>query len=354
MADSDPASFLTQANAILRKNLTYQKRNVWSNVRLIMIPFYLCLVLVGIQALFDSQVSNSLDNQCGCKCIQKTGDETCQMVCGVEYSTRDQAVFCAIPNPQPWPPLILIPLPRNRVVDANLTNVSCKQRNNCPVTILFTGNNQSLGATLSRNLFRRSFPMNYSDLLFSLADNVLATTYKGSPTNYLDAGIVSDRFIYNIQSRCTPNSKVSFSLGQSPLNFTKEMRCVQGLNLWINSSREINDDIFKGYLKGNSEGMINEIVAAYDLLDTNRTNFNVNIWYNATYQDDSGNMPPKLLRVPRLVSLAVERKGNDAVATSDGDDGENSCVVVEVSIVEGVKVAMGEAGEVSRGVDGGC
>lgn len=112
------------------------------------------------------------------------------------------------------------------------------------------------------------------------------------------------------------------------------MRCVQGLNLWINSSREINDDIFKGYLKGNSEGMINEIVAgfytyfsicndliimhvrfsncfflnalvalAYDLLDTNRTNFNVNIWYNATYQDDSGNMPPKLLRVPRLVSL---------------------------------------------------
>ncbi|KAF2553421.1 hypothetical protein F2Q68_00034697 [Brassica cretica] len=303
MADSDPASFLTQANAILRKNLTYQKRNVWSNVRLIMIPFYLCLVLVGIQALFDSQVSNSLDNQCGCKCIHKTGDETCQMVCGVEYSTRDQAVFCAIPNPQPWPPLILIPLPRNRVVDANLTNVSCKQRNNCPVTILFTGNNQSLGATLSRNLFRRSFPMNYSDLLFSLADNVLATTYKGSPTNYLDAGIVSDRFIYNIQSRCTPNSKVSFSLGQSPLNFTKEMRCVQGLNLWINSSREINDDIFKGYLKGNSEGMINEIVAAYDLLDTNRTNFNVNIWYNATYQDDSGNMPPKLLRVPRLVSL---------------------------------------------------
>ncbi|KAJ4894490.1 ABC transporter A family member 3 [Raphanus sativus] len=303
MADSDPASFLTQANAILIKNLTYQKRNIWSNVRLIMIPFYLCLVLVGIQALFDSQVSNSLDNQCGCKCIHKTGDETCQTVCGVEYSTRDQAVFCAIPNPQPWPPLILIPLSRNRVVDSNLTNASCKQRNNCPVTILFTGNNQSLGATLSRNLLRRSFPFNDSDLLFSLADNVLATTYKGSPTNYLDSGIVSDRFIYNIQSRCTPNSKISFSLGQSPLNFTKEMRCVQGLNLWLNSSKEVNDNIFKGYQKGNSEGMIKEIVAAYDLLDTNRTNFNVNIWYNATYLDDSENTPPKLLRVPRLVTL---------------------------------------------------
>ncbi|KAL0729739.1 hypothetical protein Bca4012_025832 [Brassica carinata] len=303
MADSGPASFLTQANAILRKNLTYQKRNIWSNVRLIMIPFYLCVVLVGIQALFDSQVNKSLDNQCGCKCIYKTGDEKCQMVCGVEYSTRDQGVFCAIPIPQPWPPLILIPLPRYSVVDANLTDVSCRQRNNCPVTILLTGNNQSLGATLSRNLLRRSFAVNYSDLLFSLADNVLATTYKGSPTNYLDAGIVSDRFIYNLQPRCTQNSNFSFSVGQPPLNFTKEMRCVQGLNLWRNSSREVNNEIFKGYQKGNAEGMINEIVAAYDLLDTNRTNFNVNIWYNSTYLDDSGNRPPKLLRLPRLVSL---------------------------------------------------
>ncbi|KAJ4907157.1 ABC transporter A family member 3 [Raphanus sativus] len=291
MADSGPGSFLTQANAILRKNLTYQKRNIWSNVRLIMIPFYLCVVLVGIQALFDSQVNNSLDNQCGCKCIHKTGDEKCQMVCGVEYSTRDQGIFCAVPNPQPWPPLILITLPRYSVVDANLTDVSCRQRNNCPF--------------LSRNLLRISFAMNHSDPLFSLADNVLATTYKGSPTNYLDAGIVSDRFLYNLQPRCTQNSNFSFSVGQPPLNFTKEMRCVQGLNLWRNSSREVNNEIFKGYQKGNPAGMINEIVAAYDLLDTNGTNFNVNIWYNATYLDDSGNRPHKLLRVPRLVSLIL-------------------------------------------------
>ncbi|KAF8052340.1 hypothetical protein N665_1570s0001 [Sinapis alba] len=287
MADSSPASFLTQANAILRKNLTYQKRNIWSNIRLIMIPFYLCVVLVAIQALFDSQVNNSVDNQCGCKCIHKTGNEKCQMVCGVEYSTRDQGVFCAIHNPQPWPPLILIPLPRYTVVDANLTDASCRQRNNCPVTILLTGNNQSVGASLSRNLLRRSFAMNYSDLLFSLAENVLATTYKGSATNYLDAGIVSDRFIYNLQPRCTQNSNLSFSVGQPPLNFTKEMRCVQGLTLWRNSSREVNNEIFK----------------AYDLLDTNRTNFNVNILYNATYLEDSGNRPHKLLRVPRLVNL---------------------------------------------------
>uniref|UniRef100_A0A0D3A903 Uncharacterized protein n=1 Tax=Brassica oleracea var. oleracea TaxID=109376 RepID=A0A0D3A903_BRAOL len=226
-----------------------------------MIPFYLCVVLVGIQALFDSQVNKSLDNQCGCKCIHKTGDEKCQMVCGVEYSTRDQGVFCAIPNPQPWP--------------------------------------SSFGSYSASS----------------------ATTYKGSATNYLDAGIVSDRFIYNLQPRCTQKSNFSFSVGQPPLNFTKEIlfkwidyvlilrkqeiRCVQGLNLWRNSSREVNSEIFRGYQKGNPEGKINEIVAAYDLLDTNKTNFNVNIWYNATYLEDSGNRPPKLLRVPRLVSLVI-------------------------------------------------
>ncbi|CAH8267801.1 unnamed protein product [Arabidopsis lyrata] len=303
MADSGPASFLTRANAILRKNLTYQKRNIWSNVRLIIIPFYLCIVLVFVQGLFDSQVNNSVDNQCGCQCIDKLGDGKCEMICGLEYSTRDQGVFCAIPKPQPWPPLILIPRSHARAVDSSFTDESCRRKNSCPVTILFTGNNQSLGETLSRNLLRRSFTMTSSDLLFSLANNVLATTLKASATNYLDSGIVSNLSIYTIQSRCPPNSNFSFSLGQSPLNFTKEMRCVQGLNLWRNSSVEVNHEIFKGYKEGNSDGKISEIVAAYDLLDTDRTNFNVNIWYNATYKGEEGNQRYKLVRVPRLVNL---------------------------------------------------
>lgn len=42
-----------------------------------------------------------------------------------------------------------------------------------------------------------------------------------------------------------------------------EVRCVQGLHLWRNSSSEINDELFKGYHKGNSERKINEIVAGW-------------------------------------------------------------------------------------------
>ena len=40
-----------------------------------------------------------------------------------------------------------------------------------------------------------------------------------------------------------------------------ELKCVQGLTLWRNSSSEINDELYKGYRKGNPEGKINEIVA---------------------------------------------------------------------------------------------
>ena len=42
-----------------------------------------------------------------------------------------------------------------------------------------------------------------------------------------------------------------------------EASCVRGLNLWRNSSSEINDELYKGYRKGNSERKINEIVAGW-------------------------------------------------------------------------------------------
>lgn len=40
-----------------------------------------------------------------------------------------------------------------------------------------------------------------------------------------------------------------------------EVRCAQGLNLWRNSASEVNDEMYKGFHKGNSEGKVNEILA---------------------------------------------------------------------------------------------
>ncbi|WZY98764.1 hypothetical protein YC2023_071093 [Brassica napus] len=302
-----PASFLTRANALFRKNLTFQKRNIWSNVRLIVIPLYLCVLLVGIQALFNTQFNNSVDNRCGCKCIdEKNGDGKCERKsCGPEYSSPNQAFFCAFPNPPPLPPLLHIP---SSVLDSN----SCtRNTRSCHVTILVTGNNHTLGATISRNLLPTYSTVNSSDdFLRNPAYNVLAsseilgTTSEAGNTNYLDPGIHSNLSIFNIQARCTPNTTFSSFSFQQPLHeFHKEERCVQGLNLWRNNSMEVNNEIFEGYQKENHEESINEIVAAYDLLDTNRNNFNVTIWYNSTYKFNIKDRRVKLVQVPRSVNL---------------------------------------------------
>ena len=42
-----------------------------------------------------------------------------------------------------------------------------------------------------------------------------------------------------------------------------EVNCVQGLHLWRNSSSVVNDELYKGYRKGNSEEKINEITAGW-------------------------------------------------------------------------------------------
>ncbi|CAD5325146.1 unnamed protein product [Arabidopsis thaliana] len=305
MANHVPASFLTRANALFRKNLTYQKRNIWSNVRLIVIPFYLCVLLVGIQVLFDTQVNNSADNRCGCRCIHKNGDGKCERKsCGLQYSSLTQASFCAFPNPPPLLPLLQIPRPETRLVDP--ARSSCRRTGSCPVTILVTGNNHTLGETLSRNLLSTSFAVNSSDhFLRNLAYNVLGTISEADYTNYLDPGIHSDLPIFQILPYCTPTTNLSFSFRQPPITFHKEVRCVQGLNLWRNNSVEVNDEIFKGYRQGNHEEIINEVAAAYDLLDTDRNKFNVTIWYNSSYK---GNFKVqdrrvKYVRVPRSVNM---------------------------------------------------
>ncbi|CAA7031232.1 unnamed protein product [Microthlaspi erraticum] len=212
MADSSPASFLTQANALLRKNLVFQKRNIWSNVRLITIPLFLCILLLVVQMLFDTQF-NDVHGQCGCL-NEKT--------CGLRYSTSEQAAFCAIPNPPQWTPLLQIALPQYRPAIQNPNHAS-------PATFFFTGNNQSLG---------------------------------------------------------------------------KKIKCVQGSNLWRNSSSDVNNELYKGYRKGNPDDKINEYAGAFDFQNTNRNNLNVTVWYNSTYKNDTVVRPMALIRVPRLVNMA--------------------------------------------------
>ncbi|KAF7139253.1 hypothetical protein RHSIM_Rhsim07G0182600 [Rhododendron simsii] len=72
-------------------------------------------------------------------------------------------------------------------------------------------------------------------------------------------------------------------------------------------AQEINDQLLKGYFNGTGEGKINEIVAAYNFLNSNNKTFNVSIWYNFTINEgsDSSGESIDMMGVPRLVNMAI-------------------------------------------------
>ncbi|XP_009803673.1 ABC transporter A family member 7-like isoform X1 [Nicotiana sylvestris] len=311
MADSvhGPASFWTQANALLRKNLIFQKRDVKSNIRLISVPIILCLLLVLIQNLVNKNLDTP-SNRCGCKCVDKNGDGKCEEVCGIEYSDLGQASNCPIPSPSEWPPLLQIPALKYRAVQTDfisyggLPDDSCKMSGSCPATILLTGSNQTFGESMDRNLFSSGSTLNSSDIFYSLAYNILGSESHTEYVNFLEAAFFSNLPVYYVQSQCSSNSTFSLPLEFGSVAVQQEINCLKGLHLWRNSSYEINDEIYKGYSKGNQEGKINEILTAYDFHNSNRNGFNVSIWYNSTYKKDKGNLPMALSRIPRTVNLA--------------------------------------------------
>ena len=98
---------------------------------------------------------NKAKYRCGCAQVNGT------TVCGIQYSTLDQAVSCPIPSPPKWPALIQVPAPQYRasrtdfIPFSDLPSESCKQTGSCPVTTLVTGNNQTFG--LSTSLYPSSF-----------------------------------------------------------------------------------------------------------------------------------------------------------------------------------------------------
>ncbi|KAG7613831.1 P-loop containing nucleoside triphosphate hydrolase [Arabidopsis suecica] len=288
MVNPSPASFWTQANALLRKNLTYQRKHIWTNVRLILVPLFLCLILLAIQQVLDALMKGVSDmSNCGGNVTLPGG-------------------ICPIPNPPSLPPMLQIPQHELRSVKTDffsykdLPDKLCRETGSCPVTILFTGDKLPLGKALSANIFSTSFVVNSSDLLPTLANNVLGSTEAAGEDNYEDPGIASDLPIYSIQPSCSANSTWPLSLGQ----IQTAVKCVQGLCLWRNNSVEVNDELFKGSWRGNPAGMPNEIVAAYDLMSTDRKNFNVTIWYNSTYNDEfATGQALKLVRVPRSINL---------------------------------------------------
>ncbi|XP_076952011.1 ABC transporter A family member 7-like [Bidens hawaiensis] len=207
----------------------------------------------------------------------------------------DQVATCSIPTPPEWPPLLQLPAPHFRAQFGDLPAQSSR-----PVTVLITGTNHSFAQSLARNMFPTSSNFNSSN---GLSGVVLGSASNTDISNFLDSAFFSSFPIYFVQSQCGANSTFSISVPIASLDLDKELRCVQGQHLWRNTSSAINTELYAGYRKGNPEEKINEILAGYDFLNSNMNNYNVTVWYNSTYKNDTGNGPLGIVRVPRSINL---------------------------------------------------
>ncbi|XP_057868703.2 ABC transporter A family member 7 [Cryptomeria japonica] len=310
-ASRGPARFSTQANALLRKNLTFQKRNLKTNLGLVIFPLMLCVLLFILQALVNNQL-NSSKYQCGCKRVQTNGTGHTTEICGIQYSDSDQVGACAIPSPPEWPAFLQVPKFQYRAVKSdsseftNLPDNSCLKDNSCPVTFLYTGNNKSMAETLTRELVTDTLPTNFSDPLKTFSVLIPGTDSKPETSNYIEPAFLTNSSIYVVQPSCQGNLNLlgSFQLGGITLPF--QMECVESSVIWRDNSLVVNKELYQGYRQGNSARKINEIVTAYDFMNSNAKNFNVTVWYNGTYKNDSTNSAYSLLRIPRSINLVSQ------------------------------------------------
>lgn len=107
------STFSVQANAIMRKNIVFQKRSWANNCCLLATPVVLCALLGILQALINILL-NGESFKCGCQCIEYSATDPTNClkrdnnVCGLQYSDVDQAKYCPLPSPAQWPALLQV------------------------------------------------------------------------------------------------------------------------------------------------------------------------------------------------------------------------------------------------------
>ncbi|GFR42637.1 hypothetical protein Agub_g3573 [Astrephomene gubernaculifera] len=207
------AGFGPQANALLRKSATYQKRNVRTNICLLSSPIFFCILLLIIKQLVNNVFFTGQDFVCGCKCVQCCLEGSCTQVtqgvcaepakclqydktqCGLQYSSEKQASWCEVLEPSSWPPVVQVPDIKRRAQPARPN-----------ITTLITAPDLPASAAygLSRSLFPQPLHLDNVTLLallpqlvtpsgtvqghlFTKHGIVFGTAADASPNLYVDA-----------------------------------------------------------------------------------------------------------------------------------------------------------------------
>ncbi|KAL6178096.1 hypothetical protein ACLB2K_049615 [Fragaria x ananassa] len=269
---------------IFKKTSSRVKRRLCANISIILIPAFFCTLCALIQY----------------------GTETYYVKKSFDYCKKEKSPYeitstfplqCPIPSPIEWPPLLQVPKPYAHAVRSDifpwtdLPDESCMKNENfgCPVTMLITGNNQTLAQGLGDNMFPAGggFPNNSTNSITDWAKVVMEQCDNNEDSNI---------------NRNGTNLQVA-----SKLTFETDIECLPYLILWRNSSSEINDELFKGDAGGNKKNKPNGILTALDISNSDENTFNVSIWYNSTVSNTDflqsiTTNPEVIKRVPRLVN----------------------------------------------------
>ncbi|KAF8065710.1 ABCA3 [Scenedesmus sp. PABB004] len=159
-AQGQRASLRAQAGALYRKNAAFQARHMCSNVCLLSAPIFFCLMLLAVQVAINRLLLTGADYECGCQCTRCcfNGDagncsavqagtcpfsclETNRSACGIQFSTPQQSVFCAIPHTSSWPAILQTPAEGDRAEPAAPK-----------AALLFTGDDPRAAAALAAGL----------------------------------------------------------------------------------------------------------------------------------------------------------------------------------------------------------
>ncbi|KAF7065284.1 hypothetical protein CFC21_071403 [Triticum aestivum] len=264
-----PAGFLTQANALLRKNLCLQKRNLKTNIGITIFPILICVLLLVLQNIINNELDKPKYN-CGCACVDTDMYGTCKKrECGVQYSTLEQVWSCAIPSPPRWPALIQVPQPQFRAVRTvsqpfdDLPDPSCRDSLSCPATVLITGKDRGFAESIAGGLFPVFAPtLNVTDYLDALSRIVVGSDTIPWYTQLIEPAFSSSDTLYLLQPQCVPylSQTISYNARGIPLQLS------------------------------------------YDFLSSTEYGLGINVWYNSTYSGKTAFSFIAALRVPRLVN----------------------------------------------------
>ncbi|KAM3257072.1 hypothetical protein ACQJBY_049432 [Aegilops geniculata] len=302
-----PAGFLTQANALLRKNLCLQKRNLKTNIGITIFPILICVLLLVLQNIINNELDKPKYN-CGCACVDTDMYGTCRKrECGVQYSTLEQVWSCAIPSPPRWPALIQVPQPQFRAVRTvsqpfdDLPDPSCRDSLSCPASVLITGKDRGFAESVAGGLFPVFAPtLNVTDYLDALSRIVVGSDTIPGYTQLVEPAFSSSDTLYLLQPQCVPFLSQTISYNARGIPLQLNIQCVEVVLLWRESTSVINDELLKGYIQRG--GKTNEFIAGYDFLSSTEYGLGINVWYNSTYGGKTAFSFIAALRVPRLVN----------------------------------------------------